>query len=62
MTDGLSEANRDPDCPGPKCPMCSGEICNLCGAGCWDYQRRHRGESPCEHDTAERHADPVFGK
>jgi hypothetical protein len=59
MTDGLTEANRDPGCPGPECLMCNGEACNLCGAGCWNGGGAH--EPPCEHDVLERHADPVFG-
>ncbi len=57
MTDGLSEANRNPECPGPHCMMCSGESCNLCGAGCWNNDP----DLFCEHDTADRHADPMFG-
>lgn len=61
MTDGLSAANRDPECPGPECMMCSGEACNLCGAGCWDYDGTLRNGAPCEHDSAERHMDPVYG-
>ena len=28
--------------------MCNGEACNLCGAGCWDYNRKLRGEPRCE--------------
>jgi len=59
MTDGLSEANRNPECPGPECPMCNGECCNLCGAGCWT---RGPDAEKCEHDVIERHADPVFGR
>ncbi len=40
----------EPECPGPDCPMCTGEVCNLCNAG--------RGSvplKPCEHDCIERH-------
>jgi hypothetical protein len=61
MTDALTETNRYPECPGPECPMCNGEMCNLCGAGCWDYYAPSRRVTPCEHDVIERHADPVFG-
>lgn len=54
----------DSDCPGPHCLMCSGEACNLCGAGCWDGDPRD-GSDPsrpiCEHGTLERHADPMSG-
>ena len=55
MSDGLSEANRDPECPGAKYTMCTGATCNLCGAGCWSQVR------DCVHDVLDRHADPVFG-
>jgi len=53
-----SEALNDrdsvkPDCPGPDCPMCAGESCNWCGAGCWNCNAEN-----CEHDAAERHAPP----
>lgn len=34
------------------CMMCSGEACNLCGAGCWSNRR------DCEHDVMERHEEP----
>jgi len=40
-------------CPSPDCMMCSGEACNKCGAGCWSKRR------DCEHDSAERHEEPV---
>ncbi len=43
----------EPACPGPDCMMCSGEACDLCGAGCWSNAVT-RG-SPCEHDVLERH-------
>ena len=33
--------------------MCSGEACNLCGAGCWNSSVRD-----CNHDVIERHMDP----
>ena len=43
------------ECPGPDCPMCNGEMCDLCGAGCW----RKIGEGPiCEHDVYDRHREP----
>lgn len=35
------------------CPMCSGEACNLCGAGCWDSS-----VTDCDHDVVERHQYP----
>lgn len=31
------------------CPLCSGEACDLCGAGCWSNRR------DCEHDVIDRH-------
>lgn len=31
------------------CLLCSGEACNLCGAGCWSNRR------DCTHDVMERH-------
>jgi hypothetical protein len=31
------------------CRMCSGECCNLCGAGCWS------SETNCQHDVIDRH-------
>lgn len=34
------------------CPYCSGEACNLCGAGCWSHVR------DCAHDSFDRHAAP----
>jgi hypothetical protein len=34
------------------CPMCSGECCNYCGAGCWS------NEHNCQHDSLTRHAEP----
>ena len=33
------------------CPMCNGEMCNLCGAGCWSHVKN------CEHDVIERHQE-----
>jgi hypothetical protein len=42
--------DEDPECPGPDCLMCSGEACNLCGAGCWNNKAEH-----CEHGSVERH-------
>lgn len=41
---------RGDGCPGPECPMCNGEACNLCGAGCWSPGAR------CQHDVLDRHA------
>lgn len=46
----------DKTCPGPDCPMCSGEMCNLCGAGCWS------SETSCEHDCMQRHEDAKAGE
>ena len=47
MTSSRS-ATQD-ECPGPDCPMCNGEMCRKCGAGCWS------GQKNCEHDVVERH-------
>lgn len=47
-----AETVWEPECPGPECLMCSGEACNLCGAGCWSRRQ------DCEHDSVERHEDP----
>ena len=42
------------DCPSGWCPMCNGEACNKCGAGCWN------NNAPlCEHDVIERHEGHV---
>lgn len=50
----LAEPPRKPRCPSADCPMCSGEACGKCGAGCsTDYGRPH-----CEHDVIERHEGP----
>lgn len=39
-------------CPGPGCPSCNGERCNLC-----DRTQGHPPyDPPCEHDNADRHA------
>lgn len=38
-----------------ECMVCSGEACNLCGAGCWSNRR------DCEHDVIERHEDHSAG-
>lgn len=34
------------------CLMCSGEACNLCGAGCWN-----NSETNCDHDVIDRHSE-----
>lgn len=44
------------ECPGPNCPLCNGEACNMCGAGCWDSS-----VDDCEHDVIDRHGEPIFG-
>lgn len=36
----------------PDCLMCSGEACNLCGAGCWS------NVTNCQHGVLERHMEP----
>lgn len=59
VTDAMTWANRDRECPGSDCMMCNGEACKLCGAGCWIGS--NKPQSPCEHDVIERHTDPVFG-
>lgn len=41
----------EPECPGPDCPLCSGEACDLCGAGLNVDPNR----PPCDHDVIERH-------
>jgi hypothetical protein len=46
-------ALTDYDCPGPECPMCNGEACALCLAGC-GRDPKYDG-IPCEHDVIERH-------
>lgn len=46
-------APLEPECPGPDCLMCSGEACNLCGAGCWNNSAQF-----CEHASDERHGYP----
>lgn len=48
----LESASLEPACPGPDCPMCSGAMCNLCGAGCWNNSAPR-----CDHATDERHQD-----
>jgi hypothetical protein len=43
-------------CPGPRCPMCSGEACALCGPSlAADVALGKR--APCEHDVMDRHGD-----
>ena len=54
---GRRAADPHPACPGPDCPMCNGEVCNLCGAG---TSLRSSNEPDCEHDTAERHMAPSY--
>ncbi len=38
------------ECPSDRCPMCTGESCDLCGAGSWNNAAEH-----CEHDVLDRH-------
>lgn len=38
------------DCPSDECPCCTGEACDLCGAGCWDSSAKD-----CTHDVVDRH-------
>lgn len=49
----MSEQNIITGCWDEDCLMCSGEACNLCGAGCWNNQAPH-----CDHDVIERHMEP----
>lgn len=42
----------EPECPGPDCMSCSGEACQLCGAGCWNNAGCGHD---CEHDVIDRH-------
>lgn len=37
-------------CIPDECPMCTGEACNKCGAGCWNPT-----VADCDHDVLERH-------
>jgi len=58
IEDGIGEI--PPRCPSEDCRMCTGEACNLCGAGCWDGAPRlgdDPARPPCEHDVLERHQD-----
>lgn len=41
-------------CDVPRCLMCSGEACNLCGVG----GRIMMEATECEHDVIERHHEP----
>lgn len=43
-------------CPSAACPMCNGEACALCGAGCASTGRQL--EPTCEHDVIARHTEP----
>lgn len=47
----MTEQNIVTGCWDDDCLMCSGEACNLCGAGCWSNVR------DCEHDVIERHME-----
>lgn len=35
------------------CRMCSGELCSLCGAGCWNNDP----DRNCQHDVTQRHRE-----
>lgn len=48
--------NADYVCPSADCPMCSGEMCNKCGAGCWNSSVHD-----CDHDAIERHEGSPAG-
>lgn len=52
LRDSLPSSMRDERCPEfgtLGCLLCTGEACNLCGAGCWSNRR------DCTHDVMERH-------
>lgn len=64
--DGPIPINHDPvkgpvivwrPCDVPRCLMCSGEACNLCGVG-GSVMLKAAG---CEHDQRERHQEPATG-
>ena len=40
------------------CRMCSGEVCSLCGAGCWNNDP----DRNCQHDVSQRHTEVVGGR
>lgn len=49
MHQPVAETLDEYECPGERCPMCSGALCSLCGAGVIPL------EWVCEHDVIERH-------
>lgn len=51
-TEDLSFAQCTWNGKADSCPMCSGECCNFCGAGCWS------NETNCQHDSLTRHQFP----
>ncbi len=59
MTDGISEANKNSNCPGYRCSICRGDECQLCG---WDsLGDGWDSKEDCSHDINDRHGDPIFG-
>ena len=60
MTDGLSDANRNPECPGPECSLCARKACNLCRIRPWGSSYGQT-MADCPHDDQDRHGDPIFG-
>ena len=47
---GADQCPSNPAISSDYCPMCQGEVCNKCGAGCWNPTIQD-----CNHDPAERH-------
>lgn len=43
------------------CKRCSGEVCGLCGAGCWNNAIGFT-ELPCHHNVDDRHRDGLTQK
>jgi hypothetical protein len=53
----LARPEEPATCPGPNCPLCSGEACALCGPTLGtDVSLGKR--PPCEHDAVQRHREP----
>ena len=49
MPDGYFGGESCPENGLDECLFCTGEACDLCGAGCWS------NVDDCEHDVVERH-------